>query len=324
MGFAESIHSNVCLVIIFNHRFDKNIEKLQEIYKNRFKNIFFVMPFYDGDVENVIPVYCGSDTFQGFIAQAFYRIKGDYSHYVFIADDMLLNDSINENTILNYLNLTEKDGYIKSVSHLSDINVSEWGHAITAIMHFCDVCYLKNFEHSFDFLPPREEAVKLFARHGIVHKELDKSNVNLSDMRKIIGESLKRVILRGGANCSSYMCKGIIKQIYTKGKYVLPYPLAMGYSDFIIIPQKNMRQFAHICGVFATMRVFVEVAIPTAMLLCLDSIVYENEMCGVEMWHAHEVKDLQAKHDLKIESLYNEIRDRNLLYFHPIKLSQWS
>ena len=41
--------SMVSLVIIFNHRFDKNIKILKTLYNGRFDNITFLVPFYDGD-----------------------------------------------------------------------------------------------------------------------------------------------------------------------------------------------------------------------------------------------------------------------------------
>jgi hypothetical protein len=41
--------STVALVIIYNHRYDKNIDILESIYANRFSNIFHIVPFYDGD-----------------------------------------------------------------------------------------------------------------------------------------------------------------------------------------------------------------------------------------------------------------------------------
>ena len=49
--------SEVCLLIIYNHRYDDNIEKLERIYKNRFSDIYHIVPFYNGTIENVIPVY---------------------------------------------------------------------------------------------------------------------------------------------------------------------------------------------------------------------------------------------------------------------------
>ena len=57
------------LVIIYNHHYPKNIERLDLIYKDKFKSIFHLIPFYSGEKSNVIPVYGNSFYFQGYIAE---------------------------------------------------------------------------------------------------------------------------------------------------------------------------------------------------------------------------------------------------------------
>lgn len=82
--------SKVALIIIYNHRYDKNIEVLENLYKTRFSNIYHLIPFYDGDKENVIAVYENSYRFQGYISQAFRTFYKDmYDHYFFVADDLM-------------------------------------------------------------------------------------------------------------------------------------------------------------------------------------------------------------------------------------------
>ena len=44
------------LVIIFNHRYEKNLPKLRKIYGNKFSEIRFLMPFYIGGEKDVISV----------------------------------------------------------------------------------------------------------------------------------------------------------------------------------------------------------------------------------------------------------------------------
>ena len=96
-----AIMSKPCLIIIFNHRFDKNIPVLEKIYSGRFSNIFFLVPFYNGDKENVIPVYESSHFFQSFLAQGYNRFaKDEFTHYIFTGDDCLLNPALNENNFL--------------------------------------------------------------------------------------------------------------------------------------------------------------------------------------------------------------------------------
>src|ERR1017187_1011042 len=94
--------NKVPLIIIYNHRFDDNIEKLEKIYRDRFSTIFHLVPFYDGDLTNVIPVFERSYYFHGYIPQALRILKKiNCSHYFFVSDDVLLHPSINENNVLD-------------------------------------------------------------------------------------------------------------------------------------------------------------------------------------------------------------------------------
>ena len=58
--------NSVCIVVVFNHRFEENVEKLKEIYKNRFSKVVFLMPFYTGDDRDIISVYESSYQFHGY------------------------------------------------------------------------------------------------------------------------------------------------------------------------------------------------------------------------------------------------------------------
>ena len=45
------------------------------------------------------------------------------------------------------------------------------------------------------------------------------------------------------------------------------YPLALGYSDIFVVPHNSLDSICHFLGVFAAMNLFVEIAIPTAIML---------------------------------------------------------
>lgn len=79
----------IALVLIHNHRFDRNLPLLDAMYQSRFDRVWHLMPFYDGDRENVIPVYENSFQFQGYVAQGrrFLEEPG-ITHYFFAADDL--------------------------------------------------------------------------------------------------------------------------------------------------------------------------------------------------------------------------------------------
>lgn len=41
----------VALIVIYNHKFGKNIEKIERIYSKQFNNIYHLMPFCTGSKE---------------------------------------------------------------------------------------------------------------------------------------------------------------------------------------------------------------------------------------------------------------------------------
>ena len=47
--------NRVALIIIYNHQYNKNIDILERIYNGRFSNIYHLVPFYNGEKQNVIP-----------------------------------------------------------------------------------------------------------------------------------------------------------------------------------------------------------------------------------------------------------------------------
>ena len=63
-----------------------------------------------------------------------------------------------------------------------------------------------------------------------------------------------------------------------KKEYKLPYPLIGCYSDIFVIDKSSIREFCHLCGVFATLRLHVEIAIPSALIFSASSIVVEKNI----------------------------------------------
>ena len=88
-----------------------------------------------------------------------------------------------------------------------------------------------------------------------------------------------------------------------KGR-TLPYPLFKSYADMIIIDRFSMDEFCRLSGVFAAMNLFVETAIPLAMILACTNIKTEgsiNGYYGVEKWR-EEIPEFERKynHDLDV------------------------
>ncbi|MCE5198295.1 MAG: hypothetical protein ABFD54_11640 [Armatimonadota bacterium] len=314
--------TNVCLVIIFNHRYEANLEKLDFIYKDRFPNVRYLMPFYDGPRKDVIGVFEDSILFEGHIAQACSSfIDSQFTHYVFAADDLILNPTINASNIIDSLCLEPGAAYIKNLTTLSDVYL--WWIQVQRIF---ESFRFTRFNYRSQ-LPPAEEAEKRLKHHG-----LEPGYLTFNNLRHWDG-NFRITDFCGYRNFAR-------KAIHYRKPRPLPYPMAAGYSDFFIVPANIISEFCRLCGVFAAMNLWVEVAIPTALVLCCNSIKtefvigenwvtgshYSKPGCwkGTELWEWTEatVQSIETNNDLYLNQLNNSFGDKEL-YIHPIKLSKW-
>lgn len=306
----KTVKNNVCLAIIFNHKYEKNLKILDSIYKDRFKNIFYIMPFYTGDRKDVVPVYENSYQFQGYICQFVQFLKNEinkYTQFVFVADDILLNPKVNEKNILKVLSIKNGNSYIKSLIPVSDTDL-RWAHSFDS-----ELCFLGNTGTEFSTeIPSKDSVIQIFKKNNI--KYIDKTS--LSNLRGF----KDALITRGLLKFVKYL-------VLNKSINRFPYPLVKSYSDFFVVSAKSIKRFAHYCGVFAAMRIFVETAIPTALLLSNEDkkILLEKDikLKGIEIWKTVESERLENKMNFKITKLQEYIEKSNLLYIHPIKLSKW-
>ena len=157
------MEKRIALLIIYNHRYDKNIPILEELFKGKFTYIYHIMPFYDGDRDNVLPVYESSYYFSGYIAQALNQIKDKhFTHYVFTSDDLMLNPTINETNIHSVIGLDEDDSYITQIGTLSD---PQWSRSLDAMGY--DIKGMGAEVESI--LPSRDKAIEIFRDKGFIY-----------------------------------------------------------------------------------------------------------------------------------------------------------
>ena len=143
---------NVCLVVIFNHRFDKNLPLLRKIYGKRFSAIRFLMPFYDGADSDVIPVYESAYQFQGYLIQAYEKLKDiPCSHYLFIGDDLIINPSFDETNFLARTDMYNKKFLGRDIIPLNSPNTFKWYWTIGSSKPFYNTATSwKNSLYSYD------------------------------------------------------------------------------------------------------------------------------------------------------------------------------
>ena len=305
--------TRVCLIVVFNHKYIKNITKLRKTYKGKFSDVFYLVPFFDNSdhikinnkTDDIIPVYESSYNFQGYFAQAFQRIKQDkYDSFVFVADDMIINPSINENNIFDYIGIETDDSYIKQIEPFGHSGGSNSNRLYSVLHPFCANSGVTYKSEIINY----EEACKKCINNSLI-------------IDKHIGFKYFRLNYKGFLKPQNFL---LFISILIKNKGLrLRYPLYSGYSDFIIISKSSIESFVKNCGVFSAMNIFVETAVPTAMAISCNGIKTEKDikLRGIEYW-GKDIERFEKKYEYSISKL-NKSFGHNILYYHPVKLSKW-
>jgi hypothetical protein len=315
----------IALVVIYNHRFDENIPKLDKIYGNRFSNIYHLVPFYDGNLPHVIPVYENSFYFQAYVAVAWSKLKSlGFNQFVFIGDDLILNPYIDEQNINAVLKLKNDDAFLPWYwGSFAEIPM-EYPNFLPAWNAFYQKKHLKQHAINWqDLLPSYLEAKKVLEKNGF-------------DTGKITRKNLK-----GYYHFYKYFYfKSRLKkyiQLLVLNQRLPPYPVVAGYSDFFVIPENDMEKCVQMMEVFRMMRLWVEFAVPTTLLLCCKNVVTEKDIewegqLPLEFYKSAERQNVDLNRP-KLKKLFerieqndfsslNDLFENNDLYIHPIKLSK--
>jgi hypothetical protein len=330
-GAAED---RICLVVVFNHRYDRNIEKLVALYRERFEHVRFLVPAYTGARPDTVCVLENAVCFQGYFWQAFPRYHDPrFTHYVFIGDDVLLARDVGAANLAARLGLDDRSGYIKSLIGLTDGSY-KWVRGCDAIACVNRAPGLARYA---DLLPAPAEFSARLARHGLpVQRHFTLRNMRKSPSAAAVNAGGRYVPYRGGLRDLLTLAPPIglatalaareiplLSRAMRKNleRRTLPVPFASGYSDFVVVPAGAVAEFARICGVFAAMNLFVEVAIPTALALTVERIRTEADTGarGLELWRAADVAALEERCGRSVARL-----PEGYLYTHPVKLSRWT
>ena len=305
----------VCLVVIFNHRFDNNLPLLRKIYGNRFSDIRFLMPFYDGSDDDVIPVYEASYSHQGYLIQAYEKLKDiPCTHYLFLADDAIIHPEFDEINFIARAKVYDKKFLCSYLNPLNNPNVFRWWWTPESSKPFYD--YLINWK---DSIYTYDDALAKFNEFfGFKYKEVyDEA---------FFGDPNKP----GKTRFDSWSdAEGFEK---VKNKFIvtnrntlhIPYPMTFGPVDIFCIDKESLFEFSRLCGIFAAMNMFVEIAIPTAAVLTYkrkDVVFFQRESFRF-MWDGNERNLFADKYGRDFTRLYNEWDDK-LFVVHPVKLSGW-
>ncbi|WP_457126471.1 hypothetical protein [Mucilaginibacter sp. HD30] len=246
-------------------------------------------------------------------------------HYIIIGDDLILNPEINERNYTEYFNLGVDDGFIPEVFLLHDEvtprrlmrKAPHWFWNLNAV----NFRPQKNGMEIQNELPTPEQAYSLLLQHGyafkpVLDKELLTVNYpawgaeNITDVKTYATHV---------ANCFINNYK-----LNNEKRRTIHYPMVGSYSDIVIIPGNSVETFTHYAGIMAALDLFVEIAIPTALLLAVKKVVQEKDLHynGLTLWNAAKTKQMEEEYNSALDSLFNNFPPKTL-YIHPVKLSKW-
>ena len=284
-----------------------------------------MVPFYDGRLKNVIPVFEKSFYFQAHVITAWCHLKNKgFNQFVFVGDDLLLNPAINENNINSSLGL-ELDIAFLPWGAISDLPL-EYPNLMPAWNAFYQRKYLKHHALNWrNVLPQFAEAEHRLKQHGFNFRKL-----SLKNLKGYYGDYRYKHVKNRFRNLVS---------LFLENKRKPPYPIVAGYVDLFVLPTNKMDEVVTILETFRDIRLWVEFAIPTAVLLCFDKIRTENDLSQkgilpIEFYKSAERTDYLIDRE-KAELVFNKINEQNFnylselfdepdLYIHPVKLSKVS
>ncbi len=321
--------NKVGLVVLFNHNYEKNIPLIKNIYRSRFPNLRILMPFYYGNDEEVIGVYGNSFTFQTYIAQARDKIMAmNCDSYLIIGDDVYLNPDINNSNLHSNLSLSEESFYIDSVCNVS---LGEYSRPILEATRFNPNAM--GLDPSVNrLLPTYDEAYRILQEKGVI------GSTRLSTWKIFFRRFRKPFLSHLAYNRYVIIsrCYHILRKLqYWLKPVKMRYPYVFGYSDLIVVPATHMKKWCQYLEIFATWGMFVEMAIPTAMLLLKQAKISFSDEITLKtgnVWYPYN-----PSHQAKIEAIINELYTnastleklaklfpKNYLYLHPVKLSRYA
>ncbi len=295
------------LVVVFNHAYDANLARLDALYAHRFSSIHYLVPFYRGDRHDVSPTYQSSYTFQGYFAEGFPAIiASKCDHYLFIADDLLLREDLDERTLPETLRINHRTGYIKQLIPLAKTR-PDWTHALAALRSLKRNRFVEFDSH----LPTRAAA----------ESHLRQAKIEVSSMS--MWNLASRLMASWRHDRKADVLDNVIYALYHHRRGSPRLPLLASYSDFVAVPSCAMSAFCNLAGVMAAMGMFAEVAIPTALALSCDCVHTEVDISrrGREIWDAATSNALLATHHFELSGLLSGMSPE-LLYIHPVKLSR--
>jgi len=103
------------------------------------------------------------------------------------------------------------------------------------------------------------------------------------------------------------------------------YPFCKGGSDIFCIGRENLKNFCHFCGIFAASDLFVEIALPTALIMSTKGKLIQEKKIkyrGGYIWGKENVDQFSNDYGYNINDLIERFPPKKL-FLHPIKITKW-
>ena len=244
---------------------------------------------------------------------------------------MILNPAIDENNYTDFFGISPSENYLPQIFTLHNLINSPtfsfdtftlWGktlirwHNTRSALQFS---VKKLGVECASILPSVEAATIKLAQQGYAVQPLTLTDV--ADNIRLTANPLRT------AKRSLQMLQKA--NLWFK-KLELPYPMVGGYSDIVIVNKATIHQFIQYCGAFAALDLWVEIALPTALLLASDNKVVtemETGKRGILYWPRTDEAVRKYNSDMeayayKLSNLFKGF-PKDKLYIHPVKLSKW-
>lgn len=333
----------ICLCVMMNHPFPRNLPLLRRIYAGRFSQVVFLIPFERMPDEDVITVYRGSYAHAAYLTDAYHRLRQvDCDYFVVVHDDVMINPRFDEGSFSELFPLGPDDAFIPWV-HQTPNFLTDWiwyYALLPKLLHPKSLLFGSGIEpgNLLRYLPDaaviadgfrrsgaafcdtvrigdREEAAPNYdtmqALPGVVLLDglAAQHDVRDSKQQKIEAESLAALTALTAAIGVGADRDGLVNE---RGDIQLPIPLAASayYTDFYILPKSRMADFVHHMGVAGSAGLFVEIIVPV-LLHATCAVVHTATSLDLDFTgfaHAQRMDYFQAPRAMAI---------------HPYKLSQF-
>ena len=184
----------------------------------------------------------------------------------------------------------------------------EMGDTLPAVSRFFGSPKLVNpqIEGWLDYLPDLERARSALARYDAAELRLERPT----------SDELARYPAFDRANITALF--GDADAIE------LPFPFVRGLADFGVLHKDCIAKFLDYCGVFSSLNLWVEVAIPTAAALLEKKLVFANDLGLKVDWDWSDPHRSprwpQPTNLMDVHRMVEEMPG-DLLFRHPVKLS---